>query len=158
MPKRVGRHDELWQQLISDQNLSLAIDEVNGSHHWTPHHRPNNCTAWVEETKAERIRALRNILKKGFVQKPPHVTRRWDVSARKWRKVSVAGPICPPCPCPSAGTHFHARDGPIPVRKHQRARSPLRKAGNRKMDKGGPERDQVRIFRGHPPFLRQSET
>lgn len=88
MPKRVGRHDELWQQLISDQNLSLAIDEVNGSHHWTPHHRPNNCTAWVEETKAERIRALRNILKKGFVQKPPHVTRRWDVSARKWRKVS----------------------------------------------------------------------
>lgn len=88
MPKRVGRHDELWQQLISDENLSLAIDEVNSSHHWTKHHRPNKCTAWVEETKAERIKELRKILNDGFEQQAPHVTWRWDVSARKWRKVS----------------------------------------------------------------------
>lgn len=88
MPKRVGRNDELWQQLISDKNLSLAIDEVNGSHHWTPHHRPNRCTAWVEETKEERIKELRAILIAGFEQQAPHVTWRWDVSARKWRKVS----------------------------------------------------------------------
>lgn len=88
MPKRVGRNDELWQQLISDENLLRAIDEVNESHHWHSHHRPNRCTAWVEETKQERVEELREIIVNGFVQKPPHVTWRWDASARKWRKVS----------------------------------------------------------------------
>lgn len=88
MPKRVGRNDELWKQLISDENLLLAIDEVNASHHFGPHHKPNRCTAWVEETKRERAAELRAILEAGFVQKPPRVTLRWDPSARKWRKVS----------------------------------------------------------------------
>ena len=88
MPKRVGKNNELWQQLISDENLLLAINEVNDSHHWHTHHRPNATTAWVEETKEERVRELREILINGFEQKEPHVTQRWDVSARKWRTVS----------------------------------------------------------------------
>lgn len=88
MPKRVGKNGELWKQLLSDENLLLAIDEVNGSHHWRTHHRPNGCTAWVEETKAERVEELRQILIDGFEQKPPTHSRRWDASARKWRDVN----------------------------------------------------------------------
>ena len=86
--KRVGRHTELFERLISQENLLQAINEVNSTHHWHSHHRPNRCTAWVEETKLERVEELRQIIVEGFEQKPPHVTRRWDVSARKWRTVS----------------------------------------------------------------------
>ena len=88
MPKRIGKHGELWKLLISDENLSRAIDEVNRTHHWRTHHRPNGCTAWVEETKPDRIVELREILEKGFVQKPPKHSRRWDASAKKWRDVN----------------------------------------------------------------------
>ena len=83
--KRVGK---LFERLISDENLTEAIDEVNSTHHWRTHHRPNKCTAWVEETKAERIIELRKIIVEGFEPKAPHVTRRWDASAQKWRTVS----------------------------------------------------------------------
>lgn len=85
MPKRVGN---LMEKVVSDENLDLAIDDVNNSHHWHSHHRPNGCTAWVEETRVERRKELRRIILDGFVQKPPKVTRRWDASARKWRTVS----------------------------------------------------------------------
>lgn len=88
MPKRTGKGSELWEFLLSDDNLGLAIDEVNGSHHFSGNHRPNQCTAWVEETKPERIRELRQIIVDGFVQKKPKVRKRWDPSARKWRVVS----------------------------------------------------------------------
>lgn len=83
--KRVGN---LKEKLLSDENLGLAIDEVNSTHHWKTHHRPNACTAWVQETKPERIEDLRQILLNGFEQKPPHISKRWDASARKWRVVS----------------------------------------------------------------------
>lgn len=82
---RVGH---LFERLISDENLLLAINEVNASHHWHSHHRPNACTAWVEETKQERVKDLRKIILAGFEQKPPKVTQRWDPSARKQRTVS----------------------------------------------------------------------
>lgn len=79
---------DLYRRLISDSNLSDAIDKVNESHHWKRGHRPNACTAWVEETKPERIKELREIIENGFIQKQPHVTKRYDASARKWRTVS----------------------------------------------------------------------
>lgn len=82
--KRVGR---LFENLISDKNLTRAIDEVNRTHHWKAHHRPNECTAWVEETKAERVAELREIIACGFEPKEPRVTRRWDTSAQKWRTI-----------------------------------------------------------------------
>lgn len=83
--KRVGN---LFDRLISDENLRKAINEVNRTHHWRTHHRPNKCTAWVEETKEERIIELRKIIVEGFEPKEPHVTQRWDASAQKWRTVS----------------------------------------------------------------------
>jgi len=66
----------------------MAIDEVNESHHFSGKHKPNSCTAWVQETKEERIRELRQIIINGFVQKKPKVKRRWDPSAQKWRTIS----------------------------------------------------------------------
>lgn len=82
------RAKNLFEKLVSDDNLLLAIDEVNRTHHWRTHHRPNSCTAWVEETKEERVKELRQIIIDGFEQKKPHVSQRWDASARKWRTVS----------------------------------------------------------------------
>lgn len=77
------RAKNLFEKLVSDDNLLLAIDEVNRTHHWRTHHRPNSCTAWVEETKEERVVELRQIIIAGFEQKKPHVSQRWDASARK---------------------------------------------------------------------------
>jgi len=94
--KRVGN---LFPQLISDENLEMAIREVNRTHHWRSHHRPNLCTAWVEETMPKRIVELRNILINGFVQQEPRRSERWDVSARKMRK------ICEPIQWPDQYVH-----------------------------------------------------
>lgn len=66
--KRAGK---LFDTLISDDNLLLAIDEVNRTHHWNRGHKPNTCTAWVEETKAQRVEDLRRILVGGFEPKNP---------------------------------------------------------------------------------------
>ena len=82
------RAKDLFAKIVSDDNLSMAIDEVNRTHHWKKGHRPNRCTAWVEETKPERIDELRQIIANGFEQKKPRITRRYDTSAKKWRKIS----------------------------------------------------------------------
>ena len=83
--KRIGN---LFDTLISDENLQVAIIDVNRAHRWKANHKPNPCAAWVEETMEERIRHLRQIIVEGFEQKPPRVTQRYDASARKWRAVS----------------------------------------------------------------------
>ena len=82
--KRVG---QLWDLLVSDENLSEAIDEVNRTHHWHRKHRVNRCTVWVETTKKERIKELREILEQGFVQAKPRHIQRYDASAQKWRDI-----------------------------------------------------------------------
>jgi hypothetical protein len=83
--KRAGR---LFDTLISEDNLLRAIDEVNRTHRWNRGHKPNTCTAWVEETKPQRVEDLRRILVGGFEPKKPHVSQRWDANARKWRTIS----------------------------------------------------------------------
>lgn len=83
--KRAGK---LFDTLISEDNLLRAIDEVNRTHHWNRGHKPNTCTAWVEETKPQRVEDLRRILVGGFESKKPHVSQRWDANARKWRTIS----------------------------------------------------------------------
>ena len=82
--KRAGK---LFDKLISYANLLKAIDEVNQSHHWHKGHKPNRCTAWVEETKEERIKGLRKIIVEGFEQQGPKVSVRWDASAQKFRTI-----------------------------------------------------------------------
>ena len=83
--KRVGH---LWDKLISNENLSLALCEVNRTHRWHKGHRPNTCTAWVEETFDERVQELRKILEAGFKQAVPRVSKRFDASAGKWREIN----------------------------------------------------------------------
>lgn len=99
MPKRVGKNGELFEKLISDDNLERAIDEVNRTHHWLRDHRPNRCTGWVELTKPERIKELREIIANGFEQSKPRMTERWDASARKTRT------ICEPRQWPDQYVH-----------------------------------------------------
>lgn len=82
------RAKNLWEVVISDDNLTKSIAEVNRNHHWHKQHRPNTCTAWVEETLPERRKELREILNRGFVPQPPRVVRRYDASAMKWREIS----------------------------------------------------------------------
>ena len=82
------RKGHLFERLISDENLGKAIEEVNATHHWRGGHRPNACTAWVEETKPDRIRDLRRFIVQGFEPKAPRIIERYDASARKNRTIS----------------------------------------------------------------------
>ena len=82
--KRAGN---LFPQLISDGNLDLAIDEVNRTHRWHPHHKPNRVVKWVEETREERRAELRQMILDGFAPSPSTPKRRWDKSAGKWRDI-----------------------------------------------------------------------
>lgn len=75
-------------KILSDENLDRAIEEVNASHRWFDGHTPNACTAWVEETRAERIRELRKIILAGFEQAEPRHRRQWDPNAKKWRDIN----------------------------------------------------------------------
>ena len=82
--KRAGK---LKEKLLSDENLELAIDEVNATHRWGPKHRLNKTVAWVDSTKEERKEELRSIILNGFVPGPVIQKLRWDKSAGKWRNI-----------------------------------------------------------------------
>lgn len=83
--KRAGK---LYDKMISDENIGKAIDEVNKSHRWTGRHKGNKTVAWVELTKPDRIRELRQIIEDGFEPTMPKVKRRYDRSAKKWRDIA----------------------------------------------------------------------
>ena len=81
------RAKNLYAELISDENLKMAILEVNRTHRWRPHHRPNKVVVWVDSDIPQRIIDLRNIIEQGFVPAPAALKRRWDKSAGKWRDI-----------------------------------------------------------------------
>ena len=83
--KRIGN---LINKLLSDDNLGRAIDEVNKTHRWRKGHKPNPCTAWVEETKPDRVKELRALISSGFHPNAPRMVTRYDASARKERTIS----------------------------------------------------------------------
>lgn len=82
------RVNNLFESLISDENLLRAIYEVDRTHHWKAGHKPNHTTGWVEMTKKDRVKVLRRHIITGFEERPPRVVRRYDVSAKKWRVIS----------------------------------------------------------------------
>lgn len=82
--KRVGK---LFPILISDENLTEAIDTVNKTHRWGRHHRRNKTTAWVERTKAERVEELRAIIVNGFTPSPARHRTIYDKSSNKYREI-----------------------------------------------------------------------
>ena len=84
----IKRVNNLYEKLISDDNLKMAIFEVNSTHRWLPHHRPNKTVAWVEEDISVRINDLKTIIESGFIPASIKKKRIWDKSAGKWRDIS----------------------------------------------------------------------
>lgn len=80
------RVKNLFPILISDENIERAIDQVDRTHRWA-RGKPNRVTVWVERTKAERVKELREIILNGFEPKPARHRRRYDQSAGKWRDI-----------------------------------------------------------------------
>lgn len=82
------RADNLFEKIISDDNLSRAIDEVNSSHRWNKYPtKPNRTVLWVASTKEERIKELREIIENGFEPAPCTIKERYDSNAMKWRRI-----------------------------------------------------------------------
>lgn len=82
--KRVGN---LFEALISDDNLRLAIETVNKSHRWVGGHHPNMKVMFIDATIDDRIVELKNIILNGYVQQPTKAKRRYDRNAGKWRDI-----------------------------------------------------------------------
>lgn len=83
--KRTGN---LYNYLISDENIREAINEVNKTHRWLKRHKPNKVVAWVESDINVRIAELRNIIESGFVESPMRTIKRYDRNAGKWREIN----------------------------------------------------------------------
>lgn len=85
------RQRNLYEKLISDENLTRAIEEVNATHRWYPRHRPNKTTLWVESDIPARVVELRAYIEKllsGEEQlHEPTKRLRYDKSAGKWRDI-----------------------------------------------------------------------
>lgn len=88
LTRTMKRARNLYEQMISDDNIEKAIDEVNASHRWRGEHQGNETVAWIELTKPERVKELRLIIETGFEQTKPTVKRRYDRNAKKWRDIS----------------------------------------------------------------------
>lgn len=82
------RADNLFEDIISDENLSRATDEVNKSHRWNHYPtKPNKTVLWVTATKEERIKELRDIIVNGFEPAPCMIKKKYDNNAMKWRTI-----------------------------------------------------------------------
>lgn len=86
------RDKNLYQKLVSDENLRTALFEVNVTHRWYPKHKPNRTVRWIELDIDARVRELRDIIN-GMIDgkitlKRPAQKCRWDKSAGKWRNIN----------------------------------------------------------------------
>lgn len=82
------RANNLYEKMVSEENIRRAIEQVNKSHRWLKGHRPNRTVAWIETTMEERITELRGIVEDGFHPTKPTVKRRYDRNAKKWRNIA----------------------------------------------------------------------
>lgn len=89
--RNMKRKGNLFEGLVSDENLYLAIQEVNKSHHYVGKgnsRRVNQTTLWVERTKSERVEELRRIITDGYEASPTRKFRVYDSNAQKWRDIN----------------------------------------------------------------------
>lgn len=86
----------VYQQIISDENLRRAIDEVNRGHRRNPDHSLNKTVLEIEAHKDEYVVKLREYIE-AIVSGDEHlhkpiVRRRWDRNADngkgKWREIN----------------------------------------------------------------------
>lgn len=86
------RTKNLYEKLISHDNLMLALVDVNTSHRWLPKHRPNKTVAWIEQDMEARVEDLRHIIEQIVYHKrqlsKPKQKQRYDKSAGKWRIIN----------------------------------------------------------------------
>lgn len=82
--KRTGH---IFEYLISDTNILKAIEEVNKTHRWEPRHKANKVVLWVDATKSDRVKELREMIVRGFDPSPMNHKQRWDKAAGKWRNI-----------------------------------------------------------------------
>ncbi len=71
------RAKDLYQKLISDENLRLAILTVNATHKWHPHHRPNKTVLRVGGGH-RRICGEAARSSSTDMMRPHRIARRWD--------------------------------------------------------------------------------
>ena len=81
------RKGHLYDLIISDANLRLAIDTVNKTHRWNPGHHPNMKVLYIEINREQKIKELREIIENGFVPQPTKIKKTYDRNARKWRDI-----------------------------------------------------------------------
>lgn len=81
------RYGNLTAQLISEENIQRAIEEVNRTHRMGRHHRPNRCVLWVERTTGERTDDLREILMGPFHPAAARLRTIYDQSGLKTRDI-----------------------------------------------------------------------
>lgn len=81
------RKNHVFEEIISEENITRAIKEVNRTHRWLSGHRPNRCTQWVERTLPDRVSELKAMIECGFTASPPKVSDRYDRNAQKWRTI-----------------------------------------------------------------------
>lgn len=86
------RINKLYEKMMTDENLRLALLEVNASHRWYPRHRPNKTVFEIEQDIPRYVEELRAILDRMIdgtvVLKQPKQRQRWDKSAGKYRNIN----------------------------------------------------------------------
>lgn len=82
------RKSHLYERLISEENLRLAVLETNKGHRWRPGHQPNMTTRKVEAHVEEAVAELRRLILEGFEPSPLRTRPRWDKAAKKWRIIA----------------------------------------------------------------------
>ena len=82
--KRTGN---LYGTMISDENIIKAIKEVNKTHRWKKHHKPNKVVAWVESDIPARVIELREIIENGFEPSECHQFTIYDKTSEKYRDI-----------------------------------------------------------------------
>lgn len=84
--KRIGN---LFQKIISDENLKSAMQDVCNNHRWVRYpDKPNKTVVWIESHMDELIIDLKNRIINGFEPSPVKIKRRYDDNAKKWRDIS----------------------------------------------------------------------
>lgn len=91
----------VYKEIISDENLRLAIQEVNAGHRRNGNHSLNKKVIEIENNMDEYVEKLRAFIQ-GLVDgdehmHPPLKRRRWDRNADsgkgKWRDIRASGLI-----------------------------------------------------------------
>ena len=136
----------IYQQIISDENLRLAIQEVNRGHRRNGDHSLNKKVMEIEAHIDEYVVKLRKFIE-DLVTGDEHMhkplqRRKWDRNADsgkgKWRDINeplfVAGPVCPPCGGAAHDSTYQAEHGQVLHRKRAGARQLLWRKGFEEMD------------------------